>query len=38
MELPSPEELTPDEDSETLLDDENSQILESPDFEEIITE
>ena len=38
MELPSPEELTPDEDPEALLDDENSQILESPDLEEIITE
>jgi len=38
MELPSPEELTPDEEPESSMEDEDSQFQESPNFEEITTE
>tara|TARA_B100000686_G_scaffold344462_1_gene427122 strand:- start:11177 stop:11782 length:606 start_codon:yes stop_codon:yes gene_type:complete len=38
MELPSPEELTPEEESEDSLNDESSEILDGSDFEEIISE
>ena len=38
MELPSPEELTPQEDEESTMEDESLQFQESSNFEEIATE
>ena len=38
MELPSPEELTPEEDEESTMEDESLQFQESSNFEEIATE
>ena len=38
MELPSPEELTPDEEAESIIEDESPQFQESSDFEEITSE